>query len=120
MPARPALPRRDLRYTKWGGQPHRSFSVDALGEDEHGLWVVTDDKSVVTWGRRQPRPVPRDSLTLVPREPVSWMVTWTTDPGRRPPATMYTRNPAAPSNARRVLPVALQSRDHRRIDGAKH
>lgn len=74
-----AADRLELRFTKWDGRPHRRYSTRVLGPDEYGLWVVTDDQSVVTWGDGSRRRFPAIALTWIPPDAAWWTVSWTTD-----------------------------------------
>jgi uncharacterized protein len=74
-----AADRLELRFTKWDGRPHRRYSTRVLGSDEYGLWVVTDDQSVVTWGDGSRGRFPAVALTWIPPDAAWWTVSWTTD-----------------------------------------
>jgi len=58
----------EVRYTKWGGIDHYHFTMDLLGQDEHGWWLFGRTGMAVQRGSEPPVRQPRDFALLVPAE----------------------------------------------------
>jgi predicted RNA-binding protein associated with RNAse of E/G family len=58
----------EIRFTKWGGSLHWHYTMERLGADEHGLWLVGRTGMTLRRGYEEPIRQPHDFVQLVPVE----------------------------------------------------
>jgi hypothetical protein len=69
----------EIRFTKWGGGRHWHYTLEELGEDEHGRWYGGRRGIRIQRGHEAPREQPHDFVALVPHDG-DWIANFN-DPG---------------------------------------
>ena len=70
----------DVRFHKWPDRLHWHFSMERLGEDEHGVWLAAPRGTTGRRGSEPPKTFAGAFIGLVPREEW-WTAIWN-DTGR--------------------------------------
>jgi uncharacterized protein len=68
-----------MRFTKWGGKKHWTYTLEPLGEDEWGQWFGGRKGIWLQRGDEEPVEQPHDFVQLVPK--TSWFIACFNRPG---------------------------------------
>src|SRR5512140_2599328 len=86
-----------IDFRKWPGTKHWQYSMEYLGEDEHGHWLWAPEGTIAYRGSEGPVALPRASVKLI--SPDWWAANWLAAAGR--PVAIYVDiiSPASWSNS---------------------
>lgn len=71
----------DIRFHKWWGRLHWNFTLEKLGEDEHGVWLACRPGTPLFKGDTRETDSPGGWVKVVPRTG-SWTAIWQRPEGK--------------------------------------
>jgi uncharacterized protein len=69
-----------IDFRKWPDAKHWQYSMEYLGEDEHGHWLWAPAGTLAYRGSEGPLALPRSSVKLISGD--WWVATWRAENGR--------------------------------------